>query len=67
MNGRDLEYIWNRLASPCTDALDAHERLQKVGFSQEAGELMVAIQGFTDDCRRIRQQVSRRNAGEVME
>lgn len=67
LNGRDIEYVWNRLSSPCMEALDAHARLVERGFGVEAGELMVAMQTFTDECRRIRLQVSRRNAGEVME
>jgi hypothetical protein len=65
MNDRDLEYIWNRLSVPDIGALEAHERLKKCGYGQEAGELMALMQNFQDECRKIRVRVSERRAGVI--
>lgn len=51
---RDFDYIEARLLAPCTDALDAVERLREVGENELADALLSATQEFTDNCRKAR-------------
>lgn len=60
MRARDRDYIETRLLAPCTDALDAVERLRQAGEPDMAEDLMVAIRAFTDECRKIRRQFNER-------
>jgi hypothetical protein len=54
---RDLEYIENRLSAPAVEALEAYERLAPIDAAL-SGALMDALQTFTDECRRIRTELS---------
>lgn len=57
LSARDRDYIEARLIAPCTEALDAHERLVKAGEVEAARKLMEAIKVFTDECRSVRRVI----------
>lgn len=57
LRSRDLEYIENRLLSPCTEALDGIERLRNVGRPDEANRVAAAAAEFTDVCRDVRRGI----------
>jgi hypothetical protein len=59
VNARDFDYIETRLLAPCSDALDAHERLRQ-HEPELAAALMAATQTFTDECRTIRHALTER-------
>lgn len=54
MTERDWEYIESRLLSPCTEAGNAYVRLARIGFVNEARELLDAQKVFLDACRKVR-------------
>jgi len=61
MSDRDLEYIEERLLSPCVRVSDAYERLQRYTIdpelAEQANRLMYAMQMFTDTCRDVQKEV----------
>jgi hypothetical protein len=61
VNGRDREYIDNRLTDPAGPALEAHGRLKQTGHHDLAAKLMRGIQDLTEASRAIRVELNRRD------
>lgn len=60
MNRRDFDYIETRLAAPVVEVSEAQGRLKQAGYTEEAEELMTAMQAFVDSCRIVRRKVTDR-------
>ena len=56
----DFGYIERRLLVPSTEALEATERLAKIGQADLASELAVAHAEFAARCRRVRRDLTER-------
>lgn len=53
---RDVDYIEGRLLDPAGSALEAIERLQRIGQFVLADRLMAAVKAFKDECRDVRRE-----------
>lgn len=57
MTERDSIYIAHRLQFPAGDAVQAIQRLNKIGKDAEARELTLCLRRFTAECRAIRRNL----------